>query len=127
LTSTFILLSRLAAKHYANRKVSATLNRRPRGYKSPDKTMNRRSQSRRWMRLLKPLRRLEARARKANEEEQKNGEHRASLDVVASHVLAVRPPGRAAPKARDNQPVARSSTIQFHWVRPGQRPVAATK
>jgi hypothetical protein len=48
---------------------------------------------------LKPLHRLEARARKANEEGQKNGEHRASLDVVASHVLALRQP----PKQREKK------------------------
>ena len=47
---------------------------------------------------LKPLHRLEARARKANEEEQKNGEHRAS--VVAFPVQAVRQPGREWAAAR---------------------------
>jgi hypothetical protein len=54
---------------------------------------------------LKPLHRLEARARKANEEEQKNGEHRASLDVVAFHVLAVRqlPKQRAAGPKQDGR------------------------
>src|SRR6202048_1280275 len=33
-------------------------------------------------------------------------QHRANLDVVASHVLALRQPRREAPKARDNQPGA---------------------
>jgi hypothetical protein len=33
-------------------------------------------------------------------------QHRAKLDVVASHVLALRQPRREAPKARDNQPGA---------------------
>jgi hypothetical protein len=57
---------------------------------------------------------------------EKAGEHRASLDVVASHVLALRQPRRAAPRARDKPTrtpgVRRCNPL---WMRPGQRPGTA--